>query len=78
MPEPDADDEDPAEWAPDPESDADAEGDAPDPAEDDAPENSRQQNADDILRELLGGSAQTGGSRFAEPDEEETDDGNGE
>ena len=77
-PVPDADDADPAEWAPDPEPDADAEGDVPDAAEDDAPENSRKQNADDILRELLGGSAQTGGSRFAEPDEEETDDGTGE
>ena len=77
-PVPDADDENPAEWAPEPESDADAEGDVPDAAEDDAPENSRKQDADDILRELLGESAQTGGSRFAEPDEEEPDDGNGE
>jgi hypothetical protein len=71
-PESDAESEDPAEWAPEPETDAGED------AENDVTESGRQQNADDILRELLGESAQTGGSRFAEPDEEETDDGTGE
>lgn len=53
---------------------ADADAADPDIAENDAADAGRRKDADDILNELLGTAPQPRSTRFAEPDEEETDD----